>query len=64
MLDLLQSQRHQTDSIRSLEAQVKLLTTKEASKTKAEEDQPILSGMKMIQGSGAGFGGGGGGQFY
>lgn len=51
--DLLQSRRHQADQLRSLESQVKALTTKEASKTKAEEDQPILTGMKMIQGGGS-----------
>ena len=52
-VDLLQSQRHQADLLSSLEAQVKAMSTKAASKEQAEEEQPILAGLKMI-GGGAG----------
>ena len=52
-IDLLQSQRHQADLLASLEAQVKAMTTKAASKEQAEDEQPILAGLKMI-GGGAG----------
>lgn len=49
---LVQATRHQADQVKNLEAQVKALSVKAASQSKAEEDQPILAGMKMIGGSG------------
>ena len=46
--DLLTVQRHQAELLATLDKQMKELKTKEAAQVKQEEEQPILSGMKLI----------------
>lgn len=46
--DFLTVQRHQAELLATLDKQMKELKTKEAAKVQQEEEQPILSGMKLI----------------
>lgn len=49
--DFLCVQRHQADLLSALQKQMKEISTKEAAKVQAEQEQPVLlTGMKMIGG--------------
>lgn len=49
-LDLLCVQRHQADTLATVEKELKALKSQAAAKAQSEEDLPVLGGMKMLMG--------------